>query len=502
MILKPLWLGIDTHQEPVVYMRDTCPVCNSEGFNAQSRVQVTCGDRRVIATLNVVHADWLANDQVGLSEAAWRALSPENGDPLRFSHPPQVASMAAVRGKIYGKPFAHRQLHQLMADVVAGHLTDVEIAAFITVTSGPNLSDEEVVSMTQAMIAAGDRLRWGAEMVVDKHCVGGLPGNRTTPLIVAIVAANGLVIPKTSSRAITSPAGTADTLETMTPVELDIASMRKVVKQEGGCFIWGGAAHLSPADDILIRIERVLDIDSPSQLVASVLSKKAAAGATHVVIDIPVGPTAKVRSREEADHLAALLCTVGKEIGLTVLPLISDGRQPVGYGIGPALEAHDLLAVLHNKPGAPKPLRDRAVTLAGAILEAGGKARPGEGEALARATLDSGAAWNKFHAICLAQGGFREPGRASLVRPILSERAGRIKAIDNRRLAKVAKLAGAPASAQAGVKLEKFLHEPVARGDVLFELHAQTQGELDYALDYLQVNRDIYYVEDNRSARG
>lgn len=492
--LLPLRLGIDTHQEPVIYMRDTCPVCYSEGFTAQSRVLVRAGERRVIATLNVVHGDWLSNDRVGLSESAWRALRPEEGEPVRLTHAPPVASMAAVRGKIYGRRFSAEALRTLMADMVAGRLTDVEIAAFVTACGGDNLDGEEVLELTRAMISSGGTLQWDAPVVADKHCVGGLPGNRTTPLVVAIVAANGLLIPKTSSRAITSPAGTADTMETLTDVSLGLARMRQVVEREGGCMVWGGAVHLSPADDILIRIERALDIDSPSQLVASVLSKKAAAGANQVVIDIPVGPTAKVRSQQEALQLTELLHATGKQIGLEVRALTSDGRQPVGFGIGPALEARDVLAVLQGLPEAPAALRERSLWLAGEVLEQGGKAGPGEGLALAQRTLDSGEAWRKFQAICEAQGGLREPPRAVLVHEVLAERAGHVRAIDNRLLAKLAKLAGAPASAEAGVRIRKQLNEPVMPGEPLLEVHARTRGEMDYALGYLADNPEIYQL--------
>ena len=140
-------------------------------------------------------------------------------------------------------------------------------------------------------------------------------------------------------------------METLAPVELDTAAMRRVVEREGGCIVWGGAATLSPADDMLIRVERPLDLDSEGQLVGSVLSKKKAAGSTHVVIDMPIGPTAKVRSEEAAARLSALLEGVGKAIGLTLRVLTTDGRQPVGRGIGPALEARDVLAVLQGQAG-------------------------------------------------------------------------------------------------------------------------------------------------------
>lgn len=493
--LQPRRLGIDTYQEPVIYLRNTNPVCHSEGFSAQSRVFVRYGDRHVIATLNVVHAEWLAIDEIGFSESAWRVLQPEDHAALELSHAPPVDSMAAIRGKMYGQRLTEAALHAVIRDMVAGHLTDVEIASFVTVTAGNNLDQAEIIGLTRAMIAAGDRLDWGAAQVVDKHCVGGLPGNRTTPVVVAILAASGLRIPKTSSRAITSPAGTADTMETLTRVALSLDDMRRVVEQEGGCLVWGGAVHLSPADDLLIRIERVLDVDSSSQMVASVLSKKAAAGATDVLIDIPVGPTAKVRSDADALDLARLLETTGSAVGLRVRCMFSDGSQPVGFGIGPALEAKDVLAVLQCAAHAPESLRHRALDVAGNIFEMVGKAQPGCGMNLAASVLDSGAAWQKFQAICHAQGGLREPPEAPLKHAVVSSQTGVIIRVDNRRLAKLAKLAGAPASPAAGIRLCCTTGQQITTGQPLFELHAESRGELDYALGYLAQNPDIYHIE-------
>lgn len=335
------------------------------------------------------------------------------------------------------------------------------------------------------MVAAGERLDWGHSPIADKHCVGGLPGNRTTPIVVSIIAAAGLTIPKTSSRAITSPAGTADVMETMTPVALGIEQMRKVVQREGGCFVWGGSLALSPADDMLIRVARPLDLDSDAQLVASVLSKKIAAGATHSVIDVPVGPTAKVRSDEDYRRLKELLEQVAQACGLNVQVVRSVGTQPVGRGIGPSLEARDVLAVLQGAAHAPRDLGSRAVVLAGGLLEFCGNSKPGSGEAIAHRLLASGAAWAKFQAICEAQGGLREPTSSHLREPVLAQRDGLVRAIDSRRLARVAKLAGAPTAPAAGLELHVRLGDRVEKGMPLFFLHAEAPGELNYALEYL-----------------
>jgi thymidine phosphorylase len=268
-----------------------------------------------------------------------------------------------------------------------------------------------------------------------------------------------------------------------------------VVETEGACIAWGGAIQLSPADDILIGVERALDLDSEGQLIASVLSKKAAAGATDVILDIPVGSTAKVRSAEAAQSLAQRLIIAGRAVGLNVRTLLSDGTQPVGRGIGPALEARDVLAVLKSEPDAPVDLRERSLRIAGAVIECASGVQAGNGASMAAALLDDGRAWQKFQAICAAQGGMRKPPRAEHHHTMLASRSGTVARFDNRRLARVAKLAGAPERAAAGVTRDAYLGTEVARGDPLYTIHAEAPGELAYALQYAGAMPDIVMVQ-------
>ena len=494
--LRARRLGIDTHHEPVVVLRADSPVCRAEGFEAHARVEVQGAQRSIVATLNILTTgDLLAPDEAGLSESAWRRLAPAAGERLRLRNAPPSDSMSYVRAKIFGAALNENQFDAIIGEIVAGRLSNVEIAAFLVACAKGRLRAAEVVGLTRAMVHAGSRLDWPHPRVVDKHCIGGLPGNRTTPIVVAIAASLGLIMPKTSSRAITSPAGTADTVETFTRVDLSLQDMRRVVAAEGGCMVWGGAMNLSPADDLLIRVERTLDLDGQGQLVASVLSKKVAAGSTHVLIDIPVGPSAKVRSQAEAQALLHALEYTARAVGLHLQGLITDGSQPVGRGIGPALEAHDVLAVLRNAANAPDDLRQRALQVAAAVLELGGLAQGEAAHALARNCLDEGRAWRKFEAICLAQGGLREPGVAAFRHPLTAPRDGRVTRIDNRLLARAAKLAGAPQAPCAGLWLGVHTGERIAREQPLFVLHAESRGELAYALDYVQRHPDIVHVE-------
>jgi thymidine phosphorylase len=488
-------LGIDTGAEHVVYLRADSAVCHSEGFASHSRIELRLGARRTLATLNTVEGDMLGLDEVGLSESAWRTLEPGHDERVMLTHPASVDSLTSVRAKIFGKTLTDAELHDIVRDIVAHRYSNIELAAFITAGCTDHFGLDEVVALTRSMVDTGTRLGWSQPVVVDKHCIGGLAGNRTTPIVVAIATAMGLIMPKTSSRAITSPAGTADTMAMLAPVDLNEAQMRHAVESTGGCVVWGGAMNMAPADDILIRVERALDIDSVGQLVASVLSKKIAAGSTHVLIDIPIGPTAKVRDAIQAQSLALLLTEVGVALGLQLKVLLSDGTQPIGRGIGPALEAHDVLAVLQNRADAPADLRQRALQVAAAVLELGGAA--GAGSALEAATqcLDSGRAWTQFQAICAAQGGMRTPGAAACQQPVTAARAGYVASIDNRRLSRAAKLAGAPSSPLAGLTLDVHIGDPVMTGQPLFTLHAQSPGELAYAMEYVSRHLDIVAVE-------
>ena len=496
-VLKLCRIGIDTYKESVIYMREDCHVCRAEGFEVQARVKVALNGKSLIATLNMVSSGILRQGEVGLSEYALKKLDAREGDKIHVSHPPPILSLSHMRSKIYGNALQPGQMQSIVDDIVAGRYSDIHISSFLTACAGGRLSEEEIVDLTRAMVKSGERLDWGKDLVVDKHCVGGLPGNRTTPIVVAIVASYGLTMPKTSSRAITSPAGTADTMEVLTPVDLDVPAMRKVVEQEQGCLVWGGSASLSPADDLLIRVEKALDLDSEGQLVASVLSKKIAAGSSHVLIDMPVGSTAKVRSMDMAETLSRNLEQTGAALGIGVRVHASDGSQPVGRGIGPALEARDLVAVLQNDKNAPQDLRERALDLAGHILEFSPAIKDGRGRILAAEILDSGKAWEKFRAICEAQGGMREVPSAKYTHAIEAGKTGNITEIDNRRIARVAKLAGAPADKVAGVDLHMPVGAKVEKGQPLFTVHAESPGELDYALTYLEEQDGIVKIEEN-----
>lgn len=482
--LKLVKLGIDTRHEFIVFIRSDCFICTSEGFETQARVIIWLNKKSIIASLNIIHSNILQENEASLSESAWEQIGATEGDLISISHLLPVTSIDYVRSKIYGNQLTEPQFYEIISDIVAGKYSNIHLSSFITACGHDNLGIEEITHLTKAMIETGEHLHWNAPIILDKHSVGGIPGNRTTPIVVAIVAAAGLIIPKTSSRSITSPAGTADTIETMTTVNLSISKIKKIVAREGGCMVWGGTLGISPADDILIRVERVLNIDPMGQMIASVLSKKIAVGATHVLIDIPVGPTAKIRSELEYFKYQNYFSLVAKAFDLNVITLKTDGSQPLGKGIGPALEAKDILAVLRNHQDAPIDLKNKAITLAAILLELGKKIPHKQATELATQLLESGTALKKFLAICEAQGGFKEPTSAPYTHNFIAFKNGVVNEIDNRNLAKIAKLAGAPYEPTAGIEFFAKLNSYVEKGQLLYRIHAESKGSLNYARTY------------------
>ncbi|MEX2454734.1 MAG: thymidine phosphorylase, partial [Rhodospirillaceae bacterium] len=325
-------------------------------------------------------------------------------------------------------------------------------------------------------------ISWDADMVVDKHSMGGIPGSRITMVVIPIVAAHGLTIPKTSSRAITSPAGTADAMEVLARVDLDDEAVRRVVRETNGCIVWNGRLNHSRVDEVMNAITRPLRIDSLRWSVASILSKKLAAGASHCLIDVPVGPTAKVRNDAEAYELRDLFVYVGTALGLRVEVRLTDGRAPIGRGIGPALEARDVVSVLRNDADAPADLRDKALSFASSILSFDPAMSESEAEARARALIESGAAYETFQRIVSAQGRPDEPVEIGRYRStVLAGTAGRVDSIDCFALAGIARMAGAPVDKGAGLDLLVQPAGLVTADTPLYRIHASDEAMLGAA---------------------
>jgi len=477
-------VAIDTYPENTAFLPRTDSGYGAEQFQALRKIEICHESRSILATLAIMDDEHLLrHGEIGLGEQAFRRLGLPDGTEVTIAQAKPPASLDAVRRKIGGDTLDDAEIAAIIRDVSLYRYSPMEIAAFL-VACAAFMTTQETLALTRAMANVGGKLKWSSPLVVDKHCIGGIPGNRTSMIVVPIVAAYGLIIPKTSSRAITSPSGTADTMEVLANVDISVERMQEIVAREKAVLAWGGRVNLSPADDVLISVERPLRIDTFEQMVASILSKKLAAGSTHLVIDIPVGPSAKVRSTNEAVRLRKLFEYVASKVGITIDVVLTDGSQPIGRGIGPVLEARDVMAVLRGDPDAPADLRDRAVMLAGRVLDFDPQLSGGQGHARAAELLASGAALAAMERIIAAQGAqLVQAPVGQFTHEVSAPRDGKVAAIDCHLIARIARLAGAPMEKGAGIDLLRKIGDAVCQGEPLYRIHATSQTGLGFACE-------------------
>jgi len=419
---------------------------------------------------------------IGLFEEVAHALGLREGQEVEVKLARKPLSIDLIKKKLDGQHLSKQELSQVVWDIVHNKLSDIELTFFVAASYAHHNTLNETVWLTEAMVEQGQRLRLRKKIILDKHCIGGIPGNRTTPIVVPILAAAGYCMPKTSSRAITSPAGTADTVEVLAPVTLPLERMRHIVEQANACMVWGGALNLAPADDKIISVEKSLMIDAESQLLASILAKKYSVCATHVVIDIPIGPSTKITSRRRALDLSRKFKDIGRRLGMRVKVALTDGRQPIGNGVGPALEARDVLKVLRQDRDRPMDLEKKALLLAGELFSLVGEK---DGLMKAQELLRSGQAYAKLKQIIKLQGGNPSilPEHIPLARKryvVKALRPGTVNHIDNLLIAKLARIAGAPKNKGAGMYLHKHLGDKVKVGEALMTVYCDSQDRMEY----------------------
>ena len=481
MKLKARYIDMDTGELTAVLNEEDCMEL---GVREQDRVKIKHETKDTITA--IVHTtDSVVNPgEVGILGKTFATLRAESGEEVEVLCTGRPESVDYIRKKMDGIELSTEEVRKLVGDIAARNLSNVEMAAYVTALHINGMNLRETVDLTVAMVESGETVEFDRSPVFDFHSVGGVPGNKVTLIIVPIVAAAGFLIPKTSSRAISSAGGTADIVEVFAPVEFTSSDLKRIAEKVGGTLAWGGSMNLAPADDLIIRVEYPLGIDPHAQLLASVMSKKKAAGADYVVIDIPMGEGTKVKNMDEARAYARDFIDLGEALGIKVECAVTYGGQPVGRAIGPALEAKEAISILEgeNHPGS---VIEKACGLAGMLLELGGMS---DGVEKAKQILDSGKAHKKLKEIIAGQGG--DPNiRSKDIKvgrfkyDVTARKVGYVSAINNKDLVRIARLAGAPKDKGAGILLNKKRGHQVDLGEMLYTIYAENEAKLERAAD-------------------
>jgi len=448
------------------------------------RVRVSFGDRSrtamVFTSKTIVERGYVAIPRPLANE-----LGVKEGDKVGVKVITQPLSLSYILKKLSGEKLLPEETRAIIKDVVDGNLGEIEMAAFLLAQYFHGMSSEELESLIRAMVDTGVKIEF-EEPVHDEHSIGGVPGNSKVALLaVPTIASIGLLIPKTSSRAITSPAGTADTMEIFAPVSFSPTEIREIATKTKGLIAWGGALDLAPADDIFIHVEHRLMIDPQSQMVASILAKKLAMNVSYLVIDIPLGKGAKVESVDKAETLASLFLDQVARLGIKAKCAITYGGQPIGYYIGPALEAKEALESMMNRKG-PGSLIEKALGIAGLLFELTGKAKIGIGLEYAKELFYKGKTYEKFKEIVEAQGGNPnvKPNELPIGDKTITFDAptdAYVTHVDNTAITLIARAAGAPFDKGAGVRIHVKAGDKVKKGDPLYTIYAESSTKLSQA---------------------
>ncbi len=450
---------------------------------------------RGVSTIVDITKSLVRKNEVAISSELRERLSLHAGQKVDVDLSPSPKSLVFIKKKLNNETLSSSEIEEIIKDVVDNSLSEAEIALFVSAMYENGMNMKETISLIKSILNSGEtlKLKLKNKLIVDKHSIGGIPGNRTTPVIVSICAAGGLIMPKSSSRAITTPAGTADTVETVANVEFSMKEVEKIVKKVGACLIWGGSLKIVPADEKIIQIEKLLNIDPEAQLLASIMSKKLASGAKYILIDIPYGKNAKVK-KEKALHLKRKFEFLGKHFNKVMKVVLTKGDEPIGNGIGPALEMRDIIKLLIRAKERPLDLEAKSIFLAGEIFEMTGKAKKGEGIELAKNILDSGKAFAKFNQIIKAQdGNLNRIKFAKFKRDIFMKKNGKIREIDNKKITLLARIAGCPMDKSAGLYLYKHVGDKLEKGEKLITIYAESKSRLREAINFYNAQKPIRF---------
>lgn len=425
---------------------------------------------------------------IGLFEEIWEPYQIRDGASIFVDIPQPSKSLDAISKKLMGQPLSREDLTEIMKDIGSRKLKETEVAFFVSTFFNPGFNDDEIYWMTEGMAQSGDtmsfrKIKNGNTIVADKHSIGGVAGKAITPVLVPILVSGGLVVPNTSTRAITSPAGTTDILEVVMPVALTEDKVMEVVRKTGGCMFWGGSLKLSPADDVIINVERSLRIQEFQKVLVSIVAKKISMDITHILIDLPYGNGSKVESPEDVRMLDREFKKLFGKFGIKCETITRLVKGPDGRSIGPTAEIREVLKILERQEDRCHEVEDVVIEMAGILFEDTGIVELGEGKKLAQEILDSKDALRKFWEIAFAQGATKELHsseikNAEYSEDLLSSRNGIVESIDNTALVRIARALGNPKIKEAGIYVHKMPGEEVKKGDKLLTIYATTESRL------------------------
>ncbi|OLS18801.1 MAG: AMP phosphorylase [Candidatus Heimdallarchaeota archaeon LC_3] len=447
---------------------------------ASSIIKLTSGEKnlsgRVIKTSQVV-----IPGVIGIPSSMTGIFAPDEIVDVVSIHSPENKRIIDKFLKS-NMSLSEEEIKSLVTGISNDSLTPIQTTAFMLYHHFKQVDIKEVEMLAKSFADSGNRITWKSP-AYDKHSIGGVPGNKVSLLIVPILAAAGLLTPKTSTKAITSASGTVDTMGVLAEVDFTPDEVMEIANKTKGIIISGEKLGIAPTiDKVITNAGYPLGLDPPSLILAGVISKKIAMGIDFMVLDIPVGKGTKF-VESDGRVFGRTFVDLAHAVGISAKCGITYGDVPVGHTIGPALEAREGLSTLIDPSSGPNSLIEKSTSLAGLVIELAGIANRGQGQSVADDILRSGKAYKKMKEIIEAQGG--DPNikpddieLGSYTMDIVAPANGWVIEIKNRALTQIARASGAPEHPGAGIHL-LTKKESVKKGELVARIYAHSEHALE-----------------------
>ncbi|MFA7298809.1 MAG: thymidine phosphorylase [Candidatus Absconditabacterales bacterium] len=460
-----------------------------EGITSMDKVSLIYDNKEFVFDVSL-SSHLVQRGEVGIFEDIREKYKMKAGQFVTVSFTKNSSeSLDALKKGLNGKRLNKKEIFAIMKDISNNRFTDILTTYFSAMGFFFPSKDEDLYRMAEAMAKTGEMLHFPG-IVADKHCMGGVSGNETTMIMIPLLTSLGIKMPKTFSKAITTPAATGECVSVLMDISFSKKEIEDLVKKNNCCLVRGGGLDLAPADEKLIKVAYPLSMQSYSRTIVSIMAKKYAMGINHSLIDIPVGPSAKVPDMKTAKRLKKKYLYVGKKLGMKMTVEITDALQPIGSGVGAVMQVREVLRVLQQHEKRPMDLEQKAIHLCAKIIELVGMAKGKDAEKLAYGQLISGKARAMMQKIISAQHGdpkVKSEGLklAKIQKDIVAEKSGKVKGIDMKVLNVAARTLGSPLDLQAGLYLHKKLGDVVKKGEVIYTMYANDESKIKLTKEFL-----------------
>ena len=405
-------------------------------------------------------------------------------------------SMQAIRKKLLWKKITDEEIDAIIEDIKDNKIHDLVLAYYVATSFFYKSDVHELAYTTKATAYTWDMYRF-PWIVAGKYCIWWVPGNETTMIVIPILASLWITMPKSFSKAITSPAATGECVNVLMDIEFDKQEVIRLTDKVWACLVWNEKLNLAPVNDRIIKVSAPLGMEPYARMISSIMAKNYAMGINHCLIDIPMWPTAKVATMRDAKRVAKRFKEIWEYLWIKMDIEITDWSEPIGRWIWACLQAREALRILQQYKTRSEDLEKKAIFLASRLLMLCGAANNmWNAENLVKTQLTNWEAWKKMQEIIKAQNGnpnikSEDIQLGKFSHDIIAEKDCRIKKVDMKHLNTMVRWLWAPKQYQAGIYLHKRVWDKVKKGEVIYTMYSDSANKLSLIKE-MQKEKDFY----------